>query len=157
MEEIRTQAEIEKIIADALDYDEYERYRKYIEYIQANLDDNGLVDVSEALMSLPQYYHISKLWSYASEKIIVVDCGCGHAIQQVLFKDYYKYIGIDGSNHYKREKIVNNVEFIHGSIDEVLPLIEAPKGCDLFGVSVLCCSYQGSEEFKKKFRYLVTI
>ena len=156
MDEIREELEIEQLIANALNWTEYNKYQKYIEYISNNLEENSLVDTIEALMSIPEYYHISKLITTPKETI-VVDCGCGHGIQQILFKDCYKYIGIDRTNFYKREKIVDNAEFIIGDIDNVLPKLEAEKGYKLFGISVLCCSYFGSKEFKNKFNYLVSI
>ena len=156
MNEIKRQLEIENIIVNNCNEEEYNKYQNYITYLQEHLEENSLVDVAEALMSIPTYYHISKLITFP-EKTIVVDVGCGQAIQQILFKNCYKYIGIDNFN-YNNQKIVNNVEFMFGNMNKILPTIhEEEKGYDLFGVSVLCCSYFGLEEFKKKFNRFVSI
>ena len=64
--------------------------------IEENGLDNkyGLVELFEALMSAETYYNISKLIIFP-EKTVVVDCGCNAGIQQVFFKNCYKYIGMD--------------------------------------------------------------
>lgn len=155
MREIKRQLEIENIIVNACNEEEYNRYQNYITYLQEHLEENSLVDVAEALMSIPTYYHISKLITFP-EKTIVVDVGCGQGIQQVVFKDCYKYIGIDCCNH-DMARIIDNAEFIFGDMNEVLPKIKEEQGYELFGVSVLCCTCFGSEEFKKKFHRFVSI
>ena len=155
MREIKRQLEIENIIVNNCNEEEYNKYQNYTKYLQEHLEENSLVDAVEALMSIPTYYHISKLITFP-KNTIVVDVGCGQAIQQILFKNCYKYIGIDNFN-YNNQKIVNNVEFMFGDMNEILPTIHEEKGYDLFGISVCCCSYFGLEEFKKKFRYFVSI
>ena len=153
MREIKRQLEIENIIVNNCNEEEYNKYQNYTKYLQEHLEENSLVDAVEALMSIPTYYHISKLITFP-KNTIVVDVGCGQAIQQILFKNCYKYIGIDNFN-YNNQKIViffklKNLIFTQFTIHE-------EKGYDLFGISVCCCSYFGLEEFKKKFRYFVSI
>ena len=155
MWEIKRQLEIENIIANACTYNEYIKYEEYCKYLQEHLEENSLVEVAEALMSIPIYYHISKLITFP-EKTIVVDVGCGQGIQQLVFKNCYKYIGIDCCNH-DMARIIDKAEFIFGDMNEVIPQIKEEKGYELFGVSVLCCTCFGSEEFKKKFHRFVSI
>lgn len=139
-------------------YAERREVRAFREYMnKVGAENFGLVDFAEGILCLPIYKNIWNLITMP-ENTIVVDCGCGCGLQQVLFKHCYKYIGIDTFNHFK--KITDNAVFIQGDIAEVLPLLAEDSEHRYLGVSVLCTSVFGGASmaaFKEKFNYFISI
>ena len=117
----------------------------------------GLVDFTEALLSMDTYSNIRKLITFP-EKTIVVDCGCGLALQQVMFQDCKGYIGIDTS--IESDPMFSGCTLIKGDIGDVLNNLELGQRNQLLGVSVMCCSCFKDdilEAFKAKFDRMITI
>ena len=97
-----------------------------------NPDKYGLVDVTEAFMSIPTYKAIRDC--VISKHSTIVDCGCGTGLQQLLFHDM-NYIGIDCFNNYF--EITGNFE--HGLIEDILPTLELDS--QVYLISVFCGKY----------------
>lgn len=117
----------------------------------------GLVDFSEALTSMDIYSNIRKLITFP-EKTIVVDCGCGLALQQVIFQDCKGYVGID--LNIEGDLICSNCTLIKGDIAKVLNTLDFGQQNRLLGVSVFCCSCFKDNiltAFKEKFDRLITV
>lgn len=131
----------------------------------------GYICFAESILSLPTYKKIRDLTSLEREKTIIIDCGCGLGIQQILFKDYYKYIGIDVHKILKDswQLLQSNTLFYNGTTETVLDQVirdikdemrETNRKLDIVGVSVLCHAYfkgQGLEKFKEVFDYMICI
>lgn len=149
------------ILVQSCNMEEYDRLCQVIDKMEKSIttdginNEYGLVDVYESYMSVPTYKTIRDL-IHNPEETIVVDIGCGDGIQQILFKDCYKYIGLDYKNP---DKIVDNAEFIKGDITETLPKLEFEPYKNVYGISVLCAMCFGNVEkiMKEKFRKCVII
>lgn len=135
----------------------------------------GYLCFDEAILSLPTYKKIRELFEYKKERTIIVDCGCGWAIQQLLFKDFYKYVGIDVykvdnekmmDNRVLQDNTVLYTAATENILDRVVKELkeEIERDCienaDIIGVSLLCHAYfggDGLDSFKKNFDYMICI
>ena len=116
----------------------------------------GLVSVAESILSARTYYTISQLDNF-KEETIVIDFGCGEALQQVFFRDYRAYIGIDCHDTFFQ--ICDNAKLIKSEIVEWLNNFEPKKGQRYLAISVLCGSVfkEVGDAIKAKFDEVVLI
>lgn len=135
--------------------EEYLNLLDAFQFINETPDDYGVVSLQEAMMSAETYHNIRKLILFPKETI-VVDCGCGNALQQVFFNDCYKYIGIDSVDNFF--SISENAILLKGTVEEILPKID-DEGKRLVGVSVLCgmCFENVKDAMFKKFTKVINI
>ena len=116
---------------------QYKNLLNSLDYIQKHLDKLGLVDEYEAYMSADRYYNILQLIS-DPEEAIVVDCGCGEGLQQLLFQNCKRYIGIDIKS--TPFVLTPNASFYLGNVKDILPRLEAEgefKNGEVYCISVL--------------------
>ena len=116
--------------------EQYGRMLNYLCTMQKDPKNFGLVGAYEAYMSTDRYYNISQLIS-DRETAVVVDCGCGEGLQQLLFQDCKRYIGIDIVS--TPILLTDNALFYQGNVKDVLPSLEEKgvlKG-DVYCISVL--------------------
>lgn len=150
----------ENLIIQATEGKEYFKLLKFLEQVDEDIEKHGLenkyglCESAEAFMSAEAYYNISKLISFP-EETIVVDCGCGEALQQLFFKNCKKYIGIDLKD--TQARLCDNAEFIHGDIVKILPDLELKDKS--IGISVLCamCFEDVNKAMKEKFNKLIIV
>lgn len=114
--------------------EQYTLLVQHLNELNNRLDQEGLVDVYEAYMSVDRYYTISKL-ILNKEDIIVVDCGCGHGLQQLFFQDCKRYIGIDVTTF--PIMLTDNCTFIKGNVKDVIPRLKEEGRLD---GEVICIS-----------------
>ena len=147
-------AQIMDLQLNLLDEQEHIRFDNFCELIVRNPDKYGVVELYESMVSIPTYKTIRDLITFP-EETIVVDCGCGNGFQQIIFKDCYKYIGIDLFNHYS--KICSNAQFIQGDVCEILPNLEFKENKTVFGISVLCgmCFMNVNKAMRDKFERII--
>ena len=137
--------------------------------------NTGYLCFDEAILSLPTYKKIRELLESRKERTIIVDCGCGWAIQQLLFKDFYKYVGIDvykvdNEKMMDNRVLQDNTVLYTSATEEILSKVvkelkeEIERDCienaDIVGVSLLCHAYfggDGLDSFKENFNYMVCI
>ena len=147
-----------ELIYSKVQDDEFKELKKFLRDIEKKPDKYGCVELYEAMVSIPTYQSIHDMLMPDS---IVVDCGCGQGIQQVLFKDCYKYIGIDIIPNFR--KICDNATFIQGRVEDVLPTLDLPKlefkSRDVYGISVLCgmCFMNVNKAMKEKFERIIIV
>lgn len=115
----------------------------------------GIIESYEAYMNITQYKSIYDL-IYNPKDTIIVDVGCGIGLQQVIFSDCYRYIGID---LHEAEKICDNAEIYTGSAEDILPTLKLESYKNVYGISVLCgiCFENVAEAMKRRFRKLIII
>ena len=136
--------------------------------------EHGYICFEELILSLQTYKKIRELLEWKKERVVIVDCGCSYGIQQILFYDFYKYIGIDKHPAIKDEwKILqDNASIFTGSTETVLDSVitkikkdlerdnKREQDVKIVGISVLCHSYfkgQGLEKFKEVFDFMICI
>lgn len=117
--------------------EEYELLRNFLKEIDKNPQEYGCADLTESIMNIPIYHGIAQALKWKGKEIVIVDCGCGNAIQQVLFNDFKLYIGIDALDHF--EAISSNAVLHWGDIEEELSTIGIDE--NTVGISVFCASY----------------
>ena len=125
------------LVQHCKDIKQYISLDNCLSILQQRLDKEGLVDIYESYMSVERYYHISKL-ILNKENIIVIDCGCGHAWQQLLFQDCKRYIGIDLTT--RPFVLTDNALFCEGNVKDVIPMLKEENKLD---GEVICISVLG--------------
>ena len=147
-------AQIMDLQVGLLNPKEYYLFNQFCQKIDRHPEKYGVVELYEGMVSIPTYKTIRDLITFPQDTIIV-DCGCGNGFQQIIFKDCYKYIGIDLFKHYT--KICNNAEFIQGDICEIIPNMEFEENKTVFGISVLCgmCFMNVNKVMRDKFERIV--
>ena len=109
------------LVQNCKDIKQYTSLVNCLNTLQNRLGIEGLVDLYESYMSIERYDYISKL-ILNKENIIVVDCGCGHGWQQLLFQDCKRYIGIDIIT--RPFVLTDNALFYEGNVKDVIPMLK---------------------------------
>jgi len=122
------------LVQHCKDIKQYTSLVNCLNTLQKRLDIEGLADLYESYMSIERYDYISKL-ILNKENIIVVDCGCGHGWQQLLFQDCKRYIGIDIIT--RPFVLTDNALFYEGNVKDVIPMLKEENKLD---GEVICIS-----------------
>ena len=116
--------------------EEYQSLRAFLREIDKDSSKYGCADLTEPLMNIPIYNGIAESLKWRAKDTVIIDCGCGNALQQILFNDFKLYIGIDALDHF--EAISPNTVLHHGTIEEELECIDIDDS--VIGISVFCAS-----------------
>lgn len=137
---------------------QYSSFLNSISILQRDPSKYGLVDEYEAYMSADRYYNILQLIS-DPEEAIVVDCGCGEGLQQLLFQNCKKYIGIDIKS--TPFVLTSNASFYLGNVKDILPRLEAEgefRNGEVYCISVLAgMCFSDIKEAMYRFNKVINI
>jgi hypothetical protein len=123
----------------------------YIRRLCKENPEYGLNVAPEFLGFMNDYYHIAQyLEGHARPQTVIVDVGCAGAFQQVFFRRFPGYIGIDYRTEFL-EALCPNVSFFSGSFDELIESGRFVTTEDMVGIANMSLLYGGGEKSVEAF------
>jgi hypothetical protein len=102
---------------------------------------------------IDDYYRIAQYASGLELRTVIVDVGCGAGLQQVFFRDFAGYIGIDQWLPDCVKPINSNARFIEGNFAELVSSGKFVIEENMFGIANMSLLYQaGNEASVQAFR-----
>ena len=94
---------------------------------------------------IEDYYHMANLLAgHCKANTIIVDVGCAGAFQQVFFRNFPQYIGIDMHCHFC-QPLQPNASFVQGVFADLVASSQFTITDNMVGIANMSLNYGGSK------------
>jgi len=110
---------------------------------------------------IEDYYRLAMYLSRLDLRSVIVDVGCGAGMQQVFFKDFAGYVGIDTSKSRTPPVLQSNASFLSGDFVELVESGKFTIESHMVGIANASLLYEDDNEealaLFKQFKRLVLV